>query len=64
MPVLVGTIQTGRKPWSRPSRPMGPPSSKAAQTPWLRRPLGTFVRPGPGGKPCTVHCGPLGGSKK
>jgi hypothetical protein len=25
---------------------------------------GAFVRPGAGGNPCTVHCGPLGGSKK
>jgi hypothetical protein len=24
----------------------------------------TPVRPGPGGNPCTVHCGPLGGRKR
>jgi hypothetical protein len=23
-----------------------------------------YVRPGPNGNPCTVHCGPLGGRKK
>jgi hypothetical protein len=62
------TATGGSKIQRGPNAVVMPPKSSRGSTSVQTGPTAvittTPVRPGAGGNPCTVHCGPLGGKKK